>query len=82
MRVVIAEDQVLLREGLTRLFQDAGHEVVASTGDADGLLRAVRTRDADLVVVDVRMPPSFSDEGARAASACLSFPSTSRRRTR
>jgi DNA-binding NarL/FixJ family response regulator len=68
MRVVIAEDQVLLREGLTRLFQDAGHEVVASTGDADGLLRAVRTRDADLVVVDVRMPPSFSDEGARAAT--------------
>jgi len=68
MRVVIAEDQVLLREGLTRLFQDAGHEVVASIGDADGLLRAVRTRDADLVVVDVRMPPSFSDEGARAAT--------------
>ncbi len=68
MQVVIAEDQALLREGLIRLFRDAGHQVVASVGDADGLLRAVRTRATDLVVVDVRMPPSFTDEGARAAT--------------
>jgi DNA-binding NarL/FixJ family response regulator len=67
MRVVIAEDQVLLREGLGRLFVDAGHEVVASLGDADGLPLAVLERHPDLVVVDIRMPPTFTDEGARAA---------------
>jgi DNA-binding NarL/FixJ family response regulator len=68
VRVVIAEDQTLLREGLGRLFVDAGHEVVASLGDADGLLDAVAGRRPDLVVVDVRMPPTFTDEGARAAA--------------
>ena len=67
MRVVIAEDQVLLREGLARFFVDGGHEVVASLGDADRLLDAVAEHDPDLVVVDVRMPPTFTDEGARAA---------------
>jgi DNA-binding NarL/FixJ family response regulator len=67
MRVVIAEDQVLLREGLARLFEDGGHEVVASLGDSHGLRRAVVEHDPDLVVVDIRMPPSFTDEGARAA---------------
>ena len=67
MRVVIAEDQVLLREGLARLFEDAGHEVVASHGDAEHLLPAVAGHRPDLVVVDVRMPPTFTDEGARAA---------------
>ena len=67
MRVVIAEDQVLLREGLGRLFEDAGHEVVASLGDADALPLAIADRDPDLVVLDIRMPPSFTDEGARAA---------------
>lgn len=67
MRVIVAEDQVLLREGLARLFEDGGHEVVASLGDADRLLPAVAGHRPDLVVVDVRMPPSFSDEGARAA---------------
>jgi DNA-binding NarL/FixJ family response regulator len=67
MRVVIAEDQVLLREGLRRLFDDAGHEVLAAVGDADELLAAVADDCPDLVVVDVRMPPSFTDEGARAA---------------
>lgn len=67
MRVIVAEDQVLLREGLARLFEDGGHEVVASFGDADRLLPAVAGHRPDLVVVDVRMPPSFSDEGARAA---------------
>ena len=69
MRVVIAEDQVLLREGLARLFHDAGHEVVASLGDAEGLLEAVVETKPDLVVVDVRMPPTHTDEGARAAAA-------------
>jgi DNA-binding NarL/FixJ family response regulator len=67
VRVVIAEDQVLLREGLARLFTDAGREVVASMGDASRLLPAVAGHRPDLVVVDIRMPPSFTDEGARAA---------------
>ena len=67
MRVVIAEDQVLLRAGLARLFEDAGHEVSAAVGDADALLAAVARAEPDLVVADVRMPPTFSDEGARAA---------------
>jgi DNA-binding NarL/FixJ family response regulator len=67
MRVVIAEDQVLLRAGLGRLFADGGHDVVASLGDADCLPAAVSTYNPDLVVVDIRMPPTFTDEGARAA---------------
>jgi DNA-binding NarL/FixJ family response regulator len=67
MRVVIAEDQVLLRAGLGRLFADGGHDVVASLGDADSLPAAVSTAKPDLVVVDIRMPPTFTDEGARAA---------------
>jgi DNA-binding NarL/FixJ family response regulator len=64
---VIAEDQVLLREGLARLFEDAGHEVVASAGDARHLPTTVLGHRPDLVVIDVRMPPTFTDEGARAA---------------
>jgi DNA-binding NarL/FixJ family response regulator len=68
VRVVIAEDQVLLREGLARLFEDAGHEVVASVGDAGGLLNVVAEQQPDLVVLDIRMPPSHTDEGARAAA--------------
>lgn len=67
MRVVIAEDQALLREGLARLFQDGGHEVVATLGDADQLLDTVERDKPDLAVVDIRMPPTFTDEGARAA---------------
>jgi len=67
MRVLIAEDQVLLREGMTRLFQDRGHQVVAAVGDADRLLHITTEHRPDLVVVDVRMPPTFTDEGARAA---------------
>ena len=69
MRIVIAEDQVLLRDGLTRLFEDSGHEVVAAFGDTSGLLEAVGTHAPELVVLDVRMPPTFTDEGARAAGA-------------
>jgi DNA-binding NarL/FixJ family response regulator len=68
MRVVIAEDQALLREGLRRLFEDAGHEVVAAVGDADRLRAGVSEHVPDLAVVDVRMPPSFKDEGIRAAT--------------
>ncbi len=67
MRVVIAEDQALLREGLGRLFADRGHEVVASLGDAEALPATVADTRPDLVVVDVRMPPTYTDEGARAA---------------
>jgi DNA-binding NarL/FixJ family response regulator len=67
LRVVIAEDQALLREGLARLFADAGHEVVAAVDDADRLRGAVSEHHPDLAVVDVRMPPTFTDEGLRAA---------------
>jgi DNA-binding NarL/FixJ family response regulator len=68
VRVVIVEDQVLLRAGLARLFVDGGHEVVASHGDADHLLATVAGHRADLVVLDIRMPPTFTDEGAHAAA--------------
>ena len=67
MRLVIAEDSVLLRTGLTRLLADAGIEVVAAVGDAEQLLRAVEELQPDAVVVDVRMPPTHTDEGIRAA---------------
>ena len=67
MRVVIAEDQALLREGLARLFEDAGHQVVAAVENADRLRAVVSEHEPDLAVVDVRMPPSFTDEGIRAA---------------
>ncbi len=67
MRVVIAEDSVLLREGITRLLAEHGAEVVAALGDAGRLLAAVREGKPDLVIVDVRMPPTFTDEGLRAA---------------
>ena len=67
MRVVIAEDSVLLREGLARLLAEAGHEVVAVAGEAEQFLRLVGDHKPDVVVVDVRMPPTFTDEGLRAA---------------
>jgi DNA-binding NarL/FixJ family response regulator len=67
MRIVIAEDSVLLREGLSRLLVEAGFDVVAVTGDAESFLRAVDAQRPDVVVVDVRMPPTFTDEGLRAA---------------
>jgi DNA-binding NarL/FixJ family response regulator len=67
MRVVIAEDSTLLRQGLTLLLTEAGHSVVASAGDGEGFLRAVAADQPDAVVVDVRMPPTFTDEGLRAA---------------
>lgn len=69
MRVVLAEDAVLLREGLVRLLQEAGHAVVAAVGTAPDLLDAVREHRPDLAVVDVRMPPDHRDDGLRAAVA-------------
>jgi DNA-binding NarL/FixJ family response regulator len=68
VRVVIAEDTVLLREGLAGLLEDAGHEVVGRAGDADSLLALVSEHEPDLAVVDVRMPPDYDDEGTRAAA--------------
>lgn len=67
LRIVIAEDSVLLREGLVRLLSDAGMEVVQACSDAEQLLRAVAVHQPDLALVDVRMPPTFTDEGVRAA---------------
>ncbi len=68
MRVVIAEDQALLRDGLVRPFENSGHEVAAAVDDADRLRAAVSEHRPDLAVVDVRMPPGFKDEGIRAAN--------------
>ena len=67
MRVVIADDSVLLREGTARLLEDGGYEVVAQAGDADDLLRKVRAHRPDVAIVDVRMPPRNEDDGLRAA---------------
>ncbi len=67
MRIVIAEDTVLLREGLAGLLEDAGHDVVARVGDGDSLLAVVAEHEPDLAIVDVRMPPTYEDEGMRAA---------------
>jgi DNA-binding NarL/FixJ family response regulator len=67
VRVTIAEDSALLREGLVRLLVDEGHEVVAAVGDARALLGAVEREQPDVAVVDVRMPPTHSDEGVVAA---------------
>jgi DNA-binding NarL/FixJ family response regulator len=67
MRVVIAEDSVLLREGLARLLADGGFDVVGLAGDGDDLLRKVGAHRPDVAVVDVRMPPTHTDEGLRAA---------------
>jgi DNA-binding NarL/FixJ family response regulator len=67
LRVVLAEDSVLLREGLLRLLGDNGFDVVDAVGDAEAFLRSVEVHRPDLVVVDVRMPPTFTDEGVRAA---------------
>jgi DNA-binding NarL/FixJ family response regulator len=67
LRVLVADDSVLLREGLVRLFEEGGCEVVAQAGDADDLLRKARAHKPDLAVVDVRMPPDNTDDGLRAA---------------
>ncbi len=67
MRVVIADDSVLLREGAVRILQEAGIEVVGQAGDADDLLRKVRAHQPDVAIVDIRMPPTNVDEGLVAA---------------
>jgi DNA-binding NarL/FixJ family response regulator len=69
MRVVVAEDSVLLREGIVRVLEDAGFEVVGQAGDADDLMDMVRTHRPQVAVVDIRMPPTHTDDGLRAARA-------------
>ncbi|HTJ32400.1 MAG TPA: response regulator, partial [Dactylosporangium sp.] len=69
MRIVIAEDLLLLRDGLVRLLTDTGHTVLAAVGSAPELLAAVAEHGPDLSIVDVRLPPGFRDEGLRAALA-------------
>ena len=67
MRLILAEDSTLLREGLVRLLAEEGHEVLAAVGDGEALLREVERQQPDVIVVDVRMPPTHTDEGLRAA---------------
>jgi DNA-binding NarL/FixJ family response regulator len=67
MRVIIAEDAAIMRDGLVGLLTDRGHDVVAAVSDAEELLSAVDAHRPDVVIVDVRMPPTFTDEGLRAA---------------
>lgn len=69
MCIVIAEDSVLLREGIARLLSEAGHEVCGQAGDAKDLIRKVRAHKPDVAVIDVRMPPTQTDEGLRAAQS-------------
>lgn len=69
MRIVLADDSILFREGLARLLTEAGHEVVGSVGTSDALPGAVAEHAPDLAVIDVRMPPTMTDDGARAARA-------------
>jgi DNA-binding NarL/FixJ family response regulator len=77
VRVVIAEDLALLRDGLTRLLRDNGFEVVAAVSDADALIHALAHEGPDIAIVDIRLPPTFRDEGVRAAlEARRRFPET------
>ena len=69
MRIVIAEDSAVIRAGLVEILADRGHETVAAVGDAEALRAAVDEHEPDVVVVDVRMPPDYTDEGIRAAIA-------------
>ena len=78
MRVVIAEDLALLRDGLTRLLRDNGFDVVGAVRDGDALIHAVTLEQPDIAIVDIRLPPSFRDEGVRAALEVRRlFPDTS-----
>ncbi len=72
MRVVVADDSVLLREGVARLLEDAGLEVVGQAGDYDDLLRKARAHKPDVCLVDIKMPPTHTDEGLRAAAVIRS----------
>ena len=77
MRVVLAEDSVLLREGVARLLREAGFEVVGQASNADELLLKVRSYSPDVAIVDIRMPPTHTDEGLRAAQEIREkYPST------
>jgi DNA-binding NarL/FixJ family response regulator len=77
VRLVIAEDTVLVREGLAGLLEDAGHAVVARVGDADSLLAVIAEHEPELAIVDVRMPPTYEDEGMKAAAEIRrSYPRT------
>ncbi|HST33307.1 MAG TPA: response regulator transcription factor [Solirubrobacteraceae bacterium] len=69
MRVIVAEDSVLLREGIVRLLGEAGFEVVGQAGDGEELMRKARAHKPDVAIVDIRMPPTHTDEGLRAARA-------------
>src|SRR5437588_7362151 len=69
MRVMVADDSVLLREGVTRLLENAGHEVVAQAGDRDELMRKARAHRPDVAIIDIRMPPTHTTEGLQAARA-------------
>ena len=69
MRVVLADDSLLLREGVARLLEEAGLDVVAQAGDGEDLLRKVGAHKPDVAIVDIRMPPTHTDEGLRAARA-------------
>jgi len=67
MRIVLADDSVLFREGIIRLLTEAGHDIVAAVGDADALHTEVDVHRPDLALIDIRMPPTMTDDGARAA---------------
>ncbi|HYN31279.1 MAG TPA: response regulator transcription factor, partial [Ilumatobacteraceae bacterium] len=67
LRAVLADDSVLLRDGVARILEDAGIEIVAAVGDGDALIAAVESTRPDIALIDVRMPPTHTDEGIRAA---------------
>src|SRR5436305_9009379 len=67
MRVIVADDSVLLREGVTRLLENAGHEVIGHAADREELLRKTRAHQPDVAIIDIRMPPTHTDEGLQAA---------------
>ena len=67
MRVIVADDSVLLREGVTRLLENAGHEVVGQAADRDELMRKARAHKPDVAIIDIRMPPTHTNEGLQAA---------------
>lgn len=69
LRILIAEDSVLVREGLIRVLNRFGHEVVATLPDAEGFIEAIAEHNPDLLITDVRLPPNLSDDGLRAATA-------------
>jgi DNA-binding NarL/FixJ family response regulator len=69
MRVIVADDSVLLREGVTRLLENAGHEVVGQAADQDELMRKARAHKPDVAIIDIRMPPTHTNEGLQAARA-------------